>query len=56
MHDIIISNIRCKGTINCIIQTKVKRNIVFTCTDGFIYILNPPNLNAAVEIFKNKLL
>ena len=47
IQDIITSEIACNGTINCIIQTREKRKIIFTCTNGYIYILNPPNLTAA---------
>ena len=45
----ILSDIVCNGTINCIIQTREKRNIIFTCTNGYIYILNPPNLSVASQ-------
>ena len=48
IQDILIDNIICKGIINCIIQTRIEKKILFSCSDGCIYVLTPPNTYSVI--------
>ena len=44
--DIIVDNLNLfNGTINCIIQSKYKGNLLISCSNGNIYLFSPPNIN-----------
>ena len=48
LQDIIIEETKdfdgFKGTVNCIIQTKTKRNLLVCCWDGKVYSFSEPNI------------